>query len=1513
MTLTLDNFEKKVPAEIRTRGFNYYRDGHITFLDEVEPGEWEAIVTGSQEYTVDVSLDGKSVDFWDCDCPYDQSDVCKHVVAVLFELRRKHEESLPAREILSRAEILAKARAAMHAGKAASKQPAMPDFLAHINPDAPKEKDIAPLPKSPEKWYEKVLELPDFEQHIVYILALSYSQQSLTSIVDIARAAQVKPREGLLSTPNIQPVLHALVRQGIIKKEGISHHFCPPEFAGYCAAQLFPANDRIVAIVLAIKKVNRYGYWEYERMPESIIRDIYHAFLNQDFSNFNALFYRMEYIRKPLSSDKNTILNTMMPDNETGIQRLRSASAEFAVYFLKIRLDEHIRELTPVSGFYEFAKSEVLKFAAAYQTQILDRLIALAWLRGDWELFNTWVKAYPVGSRAIAFAGAARMFQGDQGGQADADTLLTEAEKLHRKETRSTVATLQDLAGLFRMMNVVQMGSKGNHNVILKTVKNQKSDDFKEITRLNGYFNHVVAALQNDFATAIDGMKARTVGKNELLNQCFYQIFAYWISDQFEDESLVEQLAFTAEQNGYQWVAGELRMLQTLKASTAPADDSRKFWVQSISRSEDWVNILDGLLALSEATTKSTQQNDSRLIWLVDFEHLEVEAKIQTYGKKGWTAGRALPYSRQYGESVEGATEQDKKIIALAYSGWRSERESVELWKNLVGHPLLFLLRSPGTAVQFNKLEPVLLVKKVKTGYEIRLDPPVNDEPFRIIKETPTRYLLYCAEETHLKIDKLLGRRPAVIPEKGLEHISRVISSLSSVVTVQSGVEEIGQDKNIQEVKADHRPCVHLLPMGNGFHVEIFIKPFAPVPPYFKPGEGESIVFAVQDGQKLRTIRDLKKEKKAATQLRDQITWLHHNRPSGGVWEIEDGETCLELLAELYPLVQTGDITVEWPKGEKYKITSVVGFDQFKLQVSRPGHWFQVTGELRIDENRVMSMQELLELSEKQKSPFIELGPGQFLAITAGLRNKLRAVSALLSADKKGHFNLHPLAASAFQPLVDATLKPQLDEAFLQNREKLQKAFAAKFKVPASFKADLRPYQTEGFEWLHKMAAWGAGACLADDMGLGKTIQALAFLTDRASMGPALVVAPVSVCRNWVIETQKFAPKLTPLLFGEGDRESVVKKAKKGDLVIATYDLLTRESALFTEKKWATIILDEAQAIKNRNTKRSDVAMSLQADFRMIMSGTPLENHLGELWNLFQFANPGLLGSIDQFNERFAIPIEKYKDESRRDQLKRLVQPFILRRRKDEVLKDLPPKTEITLRVELTPEETAFYEALRRKAIQSLENQKLESDAGAQHLQILAEISKLRRAACHPKLADENAGIAESSKQRLFGEIVDELLENGHRALVFSQFVSHLAILKNHLDQKNIPYHYLDGQTPSAKRQKSIDAFQNGDGALFLISLKAGGSGINLTGADYVLHLDPWWNPAVEDQATDRAHRIGQEKPVTVYRLVSAGTIEEKILLLHEQKRDLADALLAGTGASAKLSAEALMELIKAR
>ncbi len=318
--------------------------------------------------------------------------------------------------------------------------------------------------------------------------------------------------------------------------------------------------------------------------------------------------------------------------------------------------------------------------------------------------------------------------------------------------------------------------------------------------------------------------------------------------------------------------------------------------------------------------------------------------------------------------------------------------------------------------------------------------------------------------------------------------------------------------------------------------------------------------------------------------------------------------------------------------------------------------------------------------------------------------------------------------------------------------------------------------------------------------------------------------------------------------------------------------------------------------------------MALRADFRLIATGTPIENHLGELWNLFRFINPGLLGSSAQFKDRYAAPIEQRDDDMARSRLKSLISPFILRRLKREVLTELPERTEITHLVEFNEEERQFYEGLKKQALQRIsELANLDSE---QRFRVLAEITTLRQASCHPALVTDDPP-CDSAKLREFGKIVDELRRNGHRCLVFSQFVGHLSLIRNHLDSKGIVYQYLDGSTSVKNRKRAVDAFQAGEGELFLISLKAGGSGLNLTAADYVIHMDPWWNPAVEDQASDRAYRMGQKRPVTIYRMVVKDSIEEKIVNLHERKRDLANALLEGTDSGSRLSVEELVEMIE--
>jgi SNF2 family DNA or RNA helicase len=414
------------------------------------------------------------------------------------------------------------------------------------------------------------------------------------------------------------------------------------------------------------------------------------------------------------------------------------------------------------------------------------------------------------------------------------------------------------------------------------------------------------------------------------------------------------------------------------------------------------------------------------------------------------------------------------------------------------------------------------------------------------------------------------------------------------------------------------------------------------------------------------------------------------------------------------------------------------------------------------------------------------------------------------------------------------------------------------------------------------------------------------------------VVAPTSVLSNWQRELRLHAPSLRVRAF-EGERDGVVENAGAGDLVLVSYGLLQREAERFAAKSFHTVVLDEAQSIKNAETQRAQAVYALDAAMVVALTGTPVENHLGELWALFHATTPALLGSFAQFKARFAGPIERDLDDQRRAVLARTVRPFLLRRTKAAVAPELPPRIEALRPVELAPHERAVYERTQKALAATLEGVLDDEGEGPsaqeKRMLVLTALTRLRLLCCHSELGADvevDADVAEAgSKQRALVELLVEAKEAGHRVLVFSQFVKHLRLAQAAATRAGLSFLVLDGSTPASERGALVDRFSSGEGDCFFLSLKAGGVGLNLTAADTVVHLDPWWNPAVEDQATDRAHRIGQHKPVTVVRLVASDTIEERILALHEHKRALVDALLEGSDAAAKLSLQDLADLVR--
>jgi SNF2 family DNA or RNA helicase len=442
----------------------------------------------------------------------------------------------------------------------------------------------------------------------------------------------------------------------------------------------------------------------------------------------------------------------------------------------------------------------------------------------------------------------------------------------------------------------------------------------------------------------------------------------------------------------------------------------------------------------------------------------------------------------------------------------------------------------------------------------------------------------------------------------------------------------------------------------------------------------------------------------------------------------------------------------------------------------------------------------------------------------------------------------------------------------------------------------LRGYQREGLGWLFFLQRFGFGGCLADDMGLGKTIQVLALLEARRagrsaddgdSPRPSLVVVPRSLIFHWKREAARFAPNLAILDHSGAARRKPGDHFADYDLVLTTYGTLTRDAIHFKEQRFDYCILDEAQAIKNAGTLSAKAVRLLHADHRLAMSGTPVENHLGELWSLFEFLNPGMLGSASVFTN-----VGRNPDEGTRALLARALRPFILRRTKGQVATELPEKTEQTIYCDLEAKERKLYDELRDFYRSRLLKNDTAAPDGRYKIQVLEALLRLRQAACHPGLIDKKRIAEPSAKIDTLLAQLDQVLEENHKVLVFSQFTSLLAIVRSRLDTANVPYAYLDGRTRD--REARVEQFQHDpDVKLFLISLKAGGLGLNLHAAEYVYLLDPWWNPAVEAQAIDRAHRIGQTRHVFAYRLIARDTVEEKVLALQQSKRDLADAIIS--------------------
>lgn len=924
----------------------------------------------------------------------------------------------------------------------------------------------------------------------------------------------------------------------------------------------------------------------------------------------------------------------------------------------------------------------------------------------------------------------------------------------------------------------------------------------------------------------------------------------------------------------------------------------------NIYHEAEWESVLESLMTDIEG--KENRVNEEvRLMYLRESaDSKTIQVREQTRLKNGnWGCGKRVNESRYRKGLLECMNNADRRILARLNHSGMSALQLEHVIEDMVEESRLYIGHSaPYELVQVNRDKPYLMIENEGGCFVVKSNVPVGrvKDDFVIVEESPTLYsVISIPNEIRGYYVKLL--QLGTLPLEAEPTLRSLLTKIGGQVELHSSLIEGGSTLPI--VEGQWTAGFKLKPKNSGnWNVECFVRPLPGGRRTCRLGEGSDVIIDEnEEVGRVRVKRSLVMEQTNLQLIRD--FWSS--------WGYELGEDDVyppEFILQLVQLIQAHPDTfyAEWPEGRALRVKTLArGASSWSGVLRERGHWFDIEGDVSIDEHTRISISQLLELVGKSDGKFVQIADDEFLLLSEKLQQQLKALDAIASREH-GHIKISPFSAALMgDELLHGELELTVDEKLSDIRQRILQSSAYSPAVPSELNATLRPYQEDGYRWIARLNSWGAGALLADDMGLGKTIQTIAFLLLKKENGPSLIVAPASVVPNWKTEMERFAPMLrVHILNYAANRRQTIDQATAGDVIVTTYGILLSVQDLITQKSWNVACLDEAHIIKNRGAKTSAAAMKIQACNRVMLTGTPVQNHLGELWSLFQFVNPGLLGTYEHFSRKFIIPIENHHDRDRQQQLDQIVHPFMLRRTKQAVLNELPDKTEIYHSVQLSREELAIYESIRIRT-----EKMLRESGNTLSVNVLAEITRLRQAACTPQLI-EPKWTGDSSKVTALLELLQGVIEGGNRALVFSQFVSFFDIVRSQLDHIGIPYYYIDGSVPMRQRTEMVDAFQEGKRPLFLISLKAGGLGLNLTAANYVIHLDPWWNPAIEQQATDRAYRIGQHQAVTVYHLVSKNTIEEKIIRLHQTKRALADTLLAGTDISHRLTGEELLEMV---
>lgn len=976
---------------------------------------------------------------------------------------------------------------------------------------------------------------------------------------------------------------------------------------------------------------------------------------------------------------------------------------------------------------------------------------------------------------------------------------------------------------------------------------------------------------------------------------------------------------------GYAWFSRQALSLAKALSPQNPEEiqaeplPSSELWLADlIEPPPEWRQSLKALASFAD-DAETGRLAARRIAWFIDMTSGELAkpALEEFVRNAGWSRGprveiaELLPY-------VESLPSEDAEVLRRV-TGVGSGSFASEALEALCGHPRVFNGARGRLPVEVVRGTCRVETRRERGQLVVRIEPEGAVQGINTVVEGEARVIVYRVSAAVAKLTSLIPKS-LVIPEAHTEEANLVLSRLAEHVEIHNGHLEAQRT-----VAAESTPCLRVCAEAGAFSLELGVRPFGARGRFFPPGLGPRSVTTYDGGELLEAERQFADEQRRFEGLLTSIPTLQVKRAEqaeqdGGSSPHSFTLSEEELYALLSELDESGSTCeVEWRNSRPVAARGTVKRSSVRGVLRRTKGWYIVTGGVRIDDVTEIALSELVRMPFTRSGRFIRLPTGDFIEVERQLRRALLALASSAEFEgsrSKAEIRIPDAAFGAINPLHATESGIEIDTSASEWAAHVQSAFTTNFQVPEGLNATLRSYQVDGYQWLRRSSELGLGVVLADDMGLGKTVQVLALLLARASTGPAIVLSPTSVCTNWIEEIARFAPSLSALEYTGTGREKLLDSLREGenasskppDVLVVSYALLQQDAEALASIEWNTAVLDEAQFIKNESSLRAKAAFRLRAAYRVAMTGTPVENHLGDLWSLFHFLNEPLLGSAKHFEVRYRLPIERDKNSEQHDALKRLIGPFILRRTKTQVLRELPRITTLRHEVRLSRDEALRYALLRRQI-----HEKLHTATGKREhkLQVFSEITRLRRFCCHPRLVFPEAP-SESSKVQTFLELAEELRDNGHRALVFSQFVDFLDIVREQLDERGLHYLYLDGGTPKAARHERVGAFQAGDATLFLISLKAGGFGLNLTAADYVIHLDPWWNPAVEAQATDRAHRIGQSRPVTVYRLITKDTIEERIVELHREKRALATALLEGTDLASRLTAEDLLSLLEA-